>query len=117
MLVKHPAPGDGEVGDPLPDRHDLTSREGAVGVEEQLGELFGERGGIQRAAPAARTTTAAVVVTSAVAPVPTITVAAVVLVAAVAISVGIGLVGSDRALRSVNQRIPLTPTRRWQDHR
>lgn len=41
----------------------------------------------------------------------------VVLVAAVAISVGIGLVGSDRALRSVNQRTPLAPTRRWQDHR
>ncbi|MFE0750856.1 hypothetical protein [Gordonia sp. NPDC058843] len=42
---------------------------------------------------------------------------AVVLVAATAISVGIGLVGSDRALRSVNQRTPLTPTPRWQDHR
>ncbi|WP_439033270.1 hypothetical protein [Gordonia terrae] len=41
----------------------------------------------------------------------------VVLVAAIAISVGIGLVGSDRALRSVNQRTPLTPTRRWQDQR
>ena len=41
----------------------------------------------------------------------------VVLVAAIAISVGIGLVGSDRALRSVNQRTPLTPTPRWQDHR
>ncbi|MEY1672608.1 hypothetical protein AB4Z55_00290 [Gordonia sp. ABKF26] len=41
----------------------------------------------------------------------------VVLVAAIAISVGIGLVGSDRALRSVNQRTTLTPTPRWQDHR
>lgn len=41
----------------------------------------------------------------------------VVLVAAIAISVGIGLVGSDRALRAVNQRTPLTPTPRWQDHR
>ncbi|QIK50282.1 hypothetical protein G8C36_23485 (plasmid) [Gordonia terrae] len=41
----------------------------------------------------------------------------VVLVAAFAISVGIGLVGSDRALRSVNRRTPLTPTPRWQDHR
>ncbi|MCZ4581524.1 hypothetical protein O4158_21030 [Gordonia amicalis] len=41
----------------------------------------------------------------------------VVLVAATATSVGIGLVGSDRALRTVNQRTPIRSPQRWQDHR
>jgi len=41
----------------------------------------------------------------------------VVLVAAIAISVGIGLVGSERTLRTLNQRTPIRPSQHWQDHR
>ncbi|MDV6309999.1 hypothetical protein [Gordonia amicalis] len=44
----------------------------------------------------------------------------VVVIAAVSTSVGIRLVGSQRALRSLNQRTPIrpnVPVQRWQDHR
>ncbi|WP_288817137.1 hypothetical protein [uncultured Gordonia sp.] len=44
----------------------------------------------------------------------------VVVVAATAIAVGMKLVGSERILRTLNQRTPIqpdSPVRRWQDHR
>ena len=44
----------------------------------------------------------------------------VVLVAAIATTVGVGLVGSNRTLRTLNQRTPVqpdSPVWRWQDHR